>query len=237
MTKSGTVLFLAVFAIGSLCAAAPAAERRQAAYDWKVRVAYPETGNGNIDADLNQWLENHVNTLIRDMAGVTLMPDLPEMTGEIDIDYRIARPSHRVLGVVFTTYRSPARAAHPMTLVDTLTYDLRDGSVLTLEDMFGKPDVAVAVMSREAPRILAEYVAATTGDAACDDSVLFRDGFAPDRENFRTLVLEPGGVRVIFQQYQALPYVFGLPEAFYPLSSLALAEPDYALWGGEKAAR
>ncbi len=67
-------------------------------------------------------------------------------------------------------------------------------------------------------------------EADIADAVLFEDGFGPTRENFRDFVLVPGGVRVIFQEYQILPYVFGLPEAFYSLEMLAPAEPRLEDW-------
>lgn len=237
MMRTGKLLLLALLVAG-VCGALPcAAERRQASFGWKLRVAYPEIGHGAVDADLGQWLDSHLNKLARDMGYVALMPDAPEMNSEMDVDYSLSRPSDRAVSVVFQTYVYPARAAHGVTGVDVRSYDLRSGTLLSLEDVFGDPEAALDIMSRGARRILEENIKASSRDGgvpeedADGDIVWFTDGFAPTRENFANLVLEPGGVRAIFQQYQVLPYVYGLPEAFYPLPLLAPASPKAALWG------
>ncbi|MCD8140790.1 MAG: RsiV family protein [Planctomycetaceae bacterium] len=63
-----------------------------------------------------------------------------------------------------------------------------------------------------------------------DDDLWFAEGFVPTQDNYAALALVPGGVRVVFQQYQVLPYAFGMPSVFFSLDELDPAGPDLALW-------
>jgi hypothetical protein len=46
--------------------------------------------------------------------------------------------------------------------------------------------------------------------------------------------LEPAGIRLYFQEYGVLPYVFGLPTAFIPLADLQSALPRAEIWSEAK---
>lgn len=227
------VIVMALMAVAA-CSASFAGERRELSYDWKLRAAYPALGDEDIDADIANWLEKHLNTLIKEMNDVIVIPDLPAMNSEIGVDYSVSRASNRALSVVFKSYVYPARAAHGTTRAAVVSYDIERKTLLAFEELFGKPDVALEILSREAQNILAGDLKQKKDASSADDLTWFKDGFAPERDNFENIVLEPYGIRVIFQQYQVLPYVYGLPEAFFPLEMLAPAEPNYALWGKEK---
>ncbi len=237
MTTIGKIA-VAAMAFALALAASVAAEAQTAPngenhlrYVLNMDVDYPALGDRKIDAMLRQWLTDILNGTLRGMAGVSLGPDVVESVNEIQAGCGIVRPSKRIAGAVFRTYAYPSGAAHGTTRVDSAHFDMLTRERLGLEDFFENPDQAVAIMAERAGEAIVDSLKEERPDV--DASSLFADGFAPARENFRTFVIEPDGVRVIFQEYQVLPYVFGRPEAWYSLETLAPAGPRLEYWGIE----
>ncbi len=235
MTKIGRFMLPAFVLMlsASLCAGAETGEGKAVVegnnhlrYALTMDVDYPTFGDDKIDAALRARIEAILRETLDELTGVTLFEDEPELVNEVRAWYEVVRPSQGTVGVILKTYRYAAGAAHGGTRADAVNFDLRTGSALSLDDVFTNPDQALSIMSEHAVEALAKSMK----EADIADAVLFEDGFGPTRENFRNFVLVPGGVRVIFQEYQILPYVFGLPEAFYSLEMLAPAEPRLEYW-------
>ena len=195
-------------------------------YVLTMDVDYPALGDDKIDAALRARFEDILRETLDELTGVVLFEDEPELVNEVRAGYEVVRPSARTVGVILKTYRYAAGAAHGGTRADAVNFDLRTGNALSLEDVFINPEQALSIMSEHTVEALAKSM--KEEDIA--DAVLFEDGFGPMRENFRNFVLVPGGVRVIFQEYQILPYVFGLPEAFYSFEMLVPAGPRLEYW-------
>ncbi len=203
-------------------------------YAVDMQTKYPVTDNVKVDVDVREWLEGHLEKILQDWNGMAVSPDLPDGGINVGVTFGTASASADILSVIFETYVYPSRAAHPSSRMDVLNYDLSSGERLGLADIFAKPEVALGIMSESGKGILektlqnsypGEYV------GGIPDSNWFMEGFAAEEKNFAALVLEPGGVRVIFQQYQVLPYVFGMPSAFYSLETLKEAGPRAEIWG------
>lgn len=201
-----------------------------------VEAGYPSFGHDIIDTRIRDWLEAILADAVRNMTEVVVSPDIDDFTSEVQVGYRLVQASERMATVVFSTYTYPARAAHGLTRIDTLNFDLDDGEMATFEDCFDRPEEALEIMSSNARRLVNENfeknVSGELADVLADDG-WFSEGFAPTRDNFAAFIVEPGGMRIVFQQYQVLPYVFGLPEAFFPLELLASAGPRLEYWGEE----
>lgn len=203
----------------------------------EVEVTYPSLGHDVADARIRDWLEAILADAMRDMTGVVVSPDIADFTSHIQVGYDTVQASDRVATVIFNTYTYPARAAHGLTRVDTLNFDQDSGELLSFEDCFDKPEKALEIMASHARRLVGESFAERdlADGLADDDGSWFLDGFTPTRDNYAAFVVEPGGMRIVFQQYQVLPYVFGLPEAFFLLDMLAPAGPRLEYWGGPDA--
>lgn len=234
MVKSGWFWMLPVL----FCAAAVSAGAGDAVkegklgYSWSATAAYPLPGPEAADATLRQWLEEHVASQVAAAGGLaSANPVSPEGSWTLEVEYELFRPSESIASVLFTTFTHASGAAHPMTALDAVTIDLEKGKRLALADLFGKPETALAIMAENAPR-LAEAALREEHPEAADDVVWIREGFRPTPENYACLVVEPDAVRVHFQRYQILPYVFGSPNIRIPLGLLEGAEPKPAVWPG-----
>lgn len=225
---------LVLLAVARVCAAEAEGETLEMGYTWTVKARYPKLEAEAAERALGGWLEKHIEKSVAESAGLAVAdPDLPEGTWEMDVGYETTKPSEHILSVMFTTYTYPSRAAHPMTTMNSFNVDLATGRILEFADLFGDPEKALAIMSEKAPALVNEYLMREyTKDLpnGIEDDAWFKDGFAPETKNFSCLGLEPDGVRVYFQKYQVLPYVFGTPSAFMPLSMLEPALPNPEVW-------
>lgn len=233
--KSGLLAALAVVVLGAGAAAGGESARvGKLEHTVSLDVEYPVTGQAKVDRVVQEWLEKHLKEVMESMAGVALDPDYDESANTISVTFHETKPSERVTSYQFETYVYPWRAAHPMSYASVLNVDLDKREELRLDDVFAYPDRALKLFSEKAPlavkRDLAEQHPDQFENGVPDDS-LFMEGFEPDRDNYQALSLEPNGVRIIFQLYQVLPYVFGKPEAFIPLAELEEAGPRLGLWG------
>ncbi len=205
-------------------------------YAVDMQTKYPVTDNVKVDVDIREWLEGHLEKIMQDWNGMAVSPELPDGGINVGVTFGTETVSPKILSVIFETYVYPLRAAHPSSRMDVLNYDLSSGERLGLSDVFDRPDVALRIMSEGGRAILAEALSKSSpGDlgGGVPEGNWFMEGLLPEEKNFAAMVLEPGGVRVIFQQYQVLPYSFGMPSAFYSLEMLKEAGPRAAIWGEE----
>lgn len=203
-------------------------------YAWTVDANYPELGLPIIDAKIREWVESDLNKSVAD-AKTVVDPDFPEGSWEYWLDYAVNHPSPVVVGVVFEAYTYPKGAAHPSGVKTAMNFDVATGQELKLEHLFKEPGKALEIFSQNAKRLVIENLKehnpedfGTEEDVA--NLVWFEEGFKPERDNYECLEVAANGLWVNFQQYQVMPYVFGMPRAFFPLELLAPACPSKKVW-------
>lgn len=103
--------------------------------------------------------------------------------------------------------------AHPNHWLNTWVFDLTDGQILTLEDIF--PDTQAALEH------IAEAVRPKLKQKIDDMYVqsMFDDGTAPTRDNYRYFILSENGITFFFPPYQIAPYAAGQQTATLPFPS------------------
>lgn len=204
---------------------------------WQVEADYPKFDDEKVDEAVREWL----NKLIADiMDSVKEYADVAfterETYFDIGISYETSRPSDKAVSILFSIFTYPSGAAHPSTGTESLNFLVGDPAPLKLDDLFADPKRALEIMSDNAKPLVREYLAASADGisekdiAELLDGEWFREGSAPNRDNYSTLVLDPQGVRVHFQQYQVVPYAFGMPEFLVTLDKLAPAGPSEKVW-------
>lgn len=204
----------------------------------EVTAEYPVLGSEVVDESLRGWLEGHIAGCVADLGGVAVEPDFEESVCEVTIGHAVGRPSSRAASVAFTTVLFPYKAAHPLTRRDVLNFDMVEGRRLEFDDVFAEPEKALAIFAAGAKVKIMEYFREHFSERFSKDDTVesmgwFDEGFEPGRENYGVMALTPEGVTIIFQQYQVLPYVFGLPEASFTFEELVEAGPDMRLWKSE----
>ncbi len=138
----------------------------------------------------------------------------------LQIDYETTSFSPDIVSVKFTTYAFTG-GAHGMTTFNTLTFDLANSRVLTLDDLFVAGTSPLDVIAPMAQQDLQ----GTLGEMT--DAKWLADGTAPTAENYQNWVLTPDSLVFTFPQYQVAAYAAGPQEVTIPLAALGglLAAP------------
>ena len=135
------------------------------------------------------------------------------------ISHRISLITLDMLSIDFAAWSYSAGAAHPNRQTHALTFRLNPPMQIEPKDMFN-----VSVDYRQ---LLSEYCvselrrqASDNGDVPFDkmkdDWIL--SGASPKPNNYERLVLESGGMRVFFDEYQVGCHAEGRSEVFVPVS-------------------
>lgn len=189
-----------------------------------VTMHYPVIGNAQADAILADFARNAVKAfekILQEDGG-----ERPEGYASYELmgTYEINRPSENAVSVLFSIYNYTG-GAHGMRELNCINFELPSGRRLALEDIFGKPQRALEILSDYSrARLPAEL-----GPDFVDEDML-SSGTAPDAANFANLTLLPDAVRVEFGPYQVASWAAGLPQLPVPLADLAEAEPSRAIW-------
>lgn len=195
----------------------------------KIEVHHPVLGVDGVDVDMARWAENLVREFERSAAEETQSgrdPSAPPY--QLEVSYTVERPAAGVASVVFevATYTG---GAHGTLDIIVRTYDLASRLPLTFSHIFDDPEAALNLMSTFANEALRTEL----GENVVED--MLKAGTTPDADNFSTLSLRPGGVRIHFAPYQVAPWSEGALSVDMPLEALADARPRLELWGkGDK---
>jgi len=177
----------------------------------KVDIEYPHVvmpGHPHIEHRINAEIDRTVGQMIRDQ-GYYQHPAQTEMTGR----YEIKTNERGVLSLSLSNYAYTEKMAHGLTLLQSLTFDIRTGKHYSLSELF-KPG------SDYVDRISAQIKAQIK-----ERDIQVLQPFAkirPDQDYYiadRSLV-------VYFQLYEITPYYYGFP--FFSISVYSLQDivPD-----------
>lgn len=154
----------------------------------------------------NTALEHLINTSIVNQTQELInlqVNQSPSTVVEMLGTYEVKNNQRDVLSLAFSNYTYYYQAAHGMTYIKSLSFDLKQGKLLQLKDLF-KPDSDY--INRISGLILAQI-------AERDIPLLEEFTTIQPDQNFyiadKTLV-------IYFQLYELTPYVFGFP--MFPLS-------------------
>ncbi len=125
--------------------------------------------------------------------------------------------SHRITTYTFTG------GAHGNTFVETYTYTANE-KLLSINDLFVDSEKGLELISKktiESIKNNPDYKDGLPTD-------WFDDGTAPTLQNYSTFELTKDSLVIIFQQYQALAYVYGNIEVRIPLKELSnVLKPEF----------
>lgn len=158
--------------------------------------------NTAVQQRINSMILYVVNKLIIDQG--YYQSTIETMIG----DFEIKNNQRGFLSLSISNYTYIYHAAHGNTIIKSLTFNLQDGNIYTLSDLF-KP-------GSNYQKILSDIIAKQIAERKID--ILEYNGIAPDQDFYiadRCLV-------VYFQLYQITPYVFGFP--FFPISVYELTD-------------
>ncbi|QOR66613.1 DUF3298 domain-containing protein [Cytobacillus suaedae] len=162
----------------------------------KKVVYYPQVygmTNHRLEMFINQTIVAQVQRLIDEQVG-----NMPTTVEEMLGAYEMKNNQREVLSLSLSNYTYHSQAAHGMTYIKSLTYDLKNGKLCQLKDLF-KPGSNYIQRLSELIKLQIK-----------ERDIQTLDGFStirPDQDFYiadKTLV-------IYFQLYEITPYVFGFP--------------------------
>lgn len=193
-----------------------------------IRISYPSLGHKAIDADIRQWATGIADAFERyfDSKLLVFMPNSDNTEEEtppaveLTASYSISRPSAHAVSITFEIWNYTGGEHGNMDIV-TLNYSLLTGQRLNLVDIFELPDEAVQLMSDWSRKKFT---------CRFGERQILMDGTAPLVENFSSLTLTSGGMRIHFQPCQIINCDMGAQKVDIPLDALSQARPLLCLW-------
>lgn len=141
----------------------------------------------------------------------------------LDISYHTTFADKNLISVLVWTYQYTG-GAHGGSYSTTFNYDLQNGRMLNLSDLFQANSHYGKVISNYCTDALMKEIGAEA------DQEWLRTGTAPKAENYKSWNITPDGLQITFDAYQVAAYALGPQEVIVPYSALsAIIKPDGAL--------
>ncbi len=141
------------------------------------------------------------------------MPVTPIMAGSsLDIQYELVGQRENFWSIKFNVMGYADGAAHPYHYSITVNYDLANGKIINLSDVF-LPDSNYL-------QVISDYckVQLSTRDIGFGDG--FGEGAEPLPENYQRWNVSDAGLVITFDEYQVAPYAAGAQIVVIPFSEL-----------------
>jgi hypothetical protein len=187
---------------------------------YKLDMNTPFTGIAEIDRQLDNWSDGLRNQSMAELneSCVAGAHDL-----FMQLTYETSVTRGQTIGMIFFAAKYTG-GAHPITEIQTMNFNVMNGSRLQYPDIFAQTDGLYEFLSDYAYRALRPGL-----DEYWNDGT-FTEGLAPKAENFKNFVLTPDGLVLVFPQYQVAPYAAGIQTCLVPLASLVKFQPRPGVW-------
>ncbi|UII56786.1 DUF3298 and DUF4163 domain-containing protein [Cytobacillus spongiae] len=153
---------------------------------------------------INRDIVSQTQKLINEQAG-----EEPSTVKEMLGSYEIKNNQRQVLSLSLTNYTYHNQAAHGMTLIQSLTFDLKKKQKCTIESLFRPGSDYVKRLSKIIKNQINDRKIQTLGD------------FTEIRPNQNFYIADKILV-IYFQLYEITPYVYGFP--MFPISMYDLQD-------------
>jgi hypothetical protein len=197
---------------------------------YSISVEYPElTGATNPNVDkFNQEVKNLATKEVGDFkkgqqeqSAEDLPPD-SEMGSDLSMDYDVVLATNELVSVIFDVSNFEAGAAHPSNYSHVINYDLKNGKVLKLSDLFKPGSDYLNTISRYAINDLKKQ----PEQEGVDDEWR-QNGAGPKEENYESWNISKKGLAITFDQYQVASYAAGPQHVLVPYPALKdMVRPD-----------
>jgi Protein of unknown function (DUF3298)/Deacetylase PdaC len=201
--------------------------------NYEIEVQYPQLTGGN-NPNLEKFNQAARAAVTRKVAGFKkdMAPEEGENTEEtrpedsmgsdLSISYTVALAQDDLVSIGFDVSDYFQGAAHPNHYSDTLNYDLKNGKLLKLADLF-KPGAKYL-------QTIANYCIADLKKQSAQNGLNAEEiekGAAAKSDNYLSWTITKRGLGIDFDPYQVGPYAAGPQFVLVPYSELKdLINPD-----------
>ena len=194
---------------------------------YEIAAQFPQlTGGNNPNFEkFNQTVRGSVVKKIAEFKkDVAPKPDeepRPEdsMGSDLSISYEIALARDDVVSVLLIVSSYYQGAAHPNGYSEGVNFDLKNGKVLKLADLFKPGAKYLQALSAFCVADLKKQSKAKGEPGMLDDSSI-NSGAAPALKNFHSWTIKKQGLGVEFDPYQVGPYAAGAQSVVVPYSAI-----------------
>ena len=131
-----------------------------------------------------------------------------------------------LISIEFTVGSYSAGAAHPNSYTEVVNFDLKNGKLLKLADLFLPGSKYVQTLATYCIQALKKQAREQGADAMLDDDWI-QKGAAPELTNYDNWTITKKGLGITFDPYQVGPYAAGPQHVLAPYSALKeIIKPD-----------
>ena len=143
---------------------------------------------------------------------------IPEtMRSDLGVGYTVSLANDELISIEFSVGSYFSGAAHPNSHTEVLNFDLKNGKVIRLSELFNPGAKYLQAISNYAIGDLKKQSKDKQG--VLDDDWIQR-GAGPDAENYKSWTISRKGLAINFDAYQVGPYAAGPQEVFIPYTAL-----------------
>ena len=197
---------------------------------YKIDAEYPElTGSGSpnyekFNQTVRSLITKKVNAFKEEMAPSAEDPPPTEPTTEsadsdLDIAYKVDLAKDDLISIRFVVGSYSAGAAHPNSYSEVVNFDLRNGKLLKLADLFQPGSKYLQTLATHCIAAL-KGQGKQKGENALEDDDWIQRGAGPDAENYSSWTIGKKGLGIIFDAYQVASYAEGPQYVLVPYSAL-----------------
>ncbi|MGH9929313.1 MAG: DUF3298 and DUF4163 domain-containing protein [Pyrinomonadaceae bacterium] len=209
---------------------------------YEVDAAYPQL-TGSVDPNVQKFnqtvrglISRQVADFKKEMApepGDEVTPDetpaIDDSLGsDITILYTVVLARDDLVSIEFTISSYSAGAAHPNSYTEVVNFDLKNGKLLKLADLFQPGAKYVQTLSTYCIQALKKQAKEQGADAMLDDDWI-KKGAGAELTNYQNWTITKKGLGITFDPYQVAAYAAGPQNVLVPYSSLKeIIKPDGA---------
>jgi uncharacterized protein DUF3298/peptidoglycan-N-acetylmuramic acid deacetylase PdaC-like protein len=190
---------------------------------YEISAQYPQLSGGNNPSfeKFNQVARGSVTKKVagfkKDMTPVEGDEPPPEgsMGSDLTISYEVALAQDDLISIKYVVSSYYQGAAHPNTGSDVINYDLKNGKLLKLSDLF-KP--GSKYLQAIANYCIGDLKKQGKEKGLMDEEI--NQGAAATAKNYQSWTITKRGLGITFDAYQVGPYAAGPQYVLVPYSSL-----------------
>jgi hypothetical protein len=185
-------------------------EGQNPAYSIKIAKPHMESGSP-VAAQFNEAVDRLVTADVerfkQTLQGEPVQEN--EWQNTFDLSHRVVYASDEIVSVLMDINIYYAGAAHPMLTAEVFNYDIEQGKILDLGELF-EPDTAYLSL-----------ISAYCTHQLQETQVLeFPEGAVPTLENYRNWNITVDGILITFDPYQVASYAIGRQSVTVPYAVL-----------------
>jgi Protein of unknown function (DUF3298)/Deacetylase PdaC len=197
--------------------------------NYEINAEYPQVV-GATDNRFDKFNQESRNVVARRVAefkkhmaeaepGEESVSDSSSTGSDLGAGYTVGLARDNLLSIKFDIGGYYRGAAHPNSFSEVLNYDVPNGKILKLGDLFTPNSKYLQTISAYSIRDLKRQAKSGGADSMLTDETI-QEGAGPDPKNFKSWNITKKGLEISFDSYQVAPYAAGPQRVVIPYSVL-----------------